>query len=272
MLLFEAERAWAYGQELLKESIDNDDNGLRRKAIARFRRALHWNDQMLALASELFAADRISGVAFAEATAYSLVLHGKVLRYRDDFAPALANLAVAKSILDELAASAISSRDQALAAAFVDEISPEIRYCAHELGRARAYDIDGIVAEQVPKHRDALVPAYTALTAKLQGAAKEGSTATARKLLKPVEWEGTPVPIRNPELVDAFIRVQEAEAKLDEDTSKKTSSRGKVGKYDAVLLALSDAEDIARKLLEAQQVRVVSLILSHGKLITEAAS
>lgn len=209
---------------------------------------------MLSLLSELFAADRVSALSFAEATAYSLVLHGKVLRYRDDFAPALANLAVAKSMLDELASNALLSRDQALATAFVDEISPEIRYCAHELGRARAYDIDAIVAEQVPKHRAALVPSYPVLAAKLGGMAKEGGTATARKLLKPVEWEGTPVPIRNPELVDAFIRVQEAEAKLDEDTSKKTTSRGKVGKYDAVLLALSDAEDVARKLLEAQQV------------------
>ena len=73
------------------------------------------------------------------------MLHGKILRYREDFTPALANLVTAKSILDDLSANAVLSRDQALATAFIDDISPEIRYCAHELGHARAFDIDAIV-------------------------------------------------------------------------------------------------------------------------------
>lgn len=271
LLLFEAERAWAYGQELLKQAIDDDDNALRRKAVARFRRALSWNDQMLALMQELFDAKRLPAVSLAEATAYSLMLHGKVLRHRDDFKPALANLAVARGVLDELSSHALLSRDQALATAFADEISPEIRYCAHELGRAKAYDIDGIVAELAPKHRGELVPSYAPLVERLAAEAKDGSAAAARKMLKPVEWEGTPVPIRNPELVDVFIRVQEAEAKLDQDigkaehTKKTSSSRNQVAKFDAVLLALSDAEETARKLLEAQQASNTVQTSAAGK-------
>ncbi|KAH7104344.1 hypothetical protein BKA62DRAFT_694378 [Auriculariales sp. MPI-PUGE-AT-0066] len=269
LLLFEAERAWAYGQELMKQSVDSDDNTLRRKAIARFRRAISWTEQLTALTTELFGQSRVTALTQTEALAYSLVLHGKVLRQRDDFEPALANFAVAKTLLDSLAANATTSRDQALASAIIDEISPEIRYCAHELGRSKAYDIDGVVAEQAPKHRETLVPAYSTLVDALGAQAKAAGTATAaRKTLKPVTWEGTPVPIRNPELVDVFIRIQEAEAKLDDDIAKEkgksANSRGKVAKFDAVLLALSDAEDVSRKLLEAQQLTGTSQASAPG--------
>jgi len=265
LLLFEAERAWAYGQELMKQAIDDEDNPLRRRAVARFRRALSWTDQFTALTTELFGQTRISALAQAEALAYALVLRGKILRQREDFKAALGNLAVAKTLLDALAANASTSRDQALATAAMDEIAPEIRYCAHELGREKAYDIDGVVAEHAPKHLEILVPGHASLLAALAEQAKSaGTTAAARKLLQPVTWEGTAVPIRNPELVDVFIRIQEAEAKLDDDTGRDKSSRGKVAKFDAVLLALSDAEDVARKLLEAHQLTGTSQATAPG--------
>ena len=111
---------------------------------------------------------------------------------------------------------------------------------------------------------------YDKLVAEL---AKEnaGGAAAASKKLKPLLWEGEPVPVRNPELVDVLLKVQEAEKKLQGVASEKVAQasesedkKGKVGKstkskqgvaaYDAILLALSDAEGVARKLVEAQQV------------------
>ena len=73
--MFEAERAWAYGQELMKEAIDEEDNVVRRKAIARLRRALSWADQLTTLTTELFTAGRISSQDQAEALAYRLVMY-----------------------------------------------------------------------------------------------------------------------------------------------------------------------------------------------------
>ena len=82
--------------------------------------------------------------------------------------------------------------------------------------------------------------------------------------------------MRNPELVDVFLRIQEAEQKLKdseiaklsppfgdgekkkEKVSKGTKSKRGVAAYDAVLLALSEAEGVARKLAEAQQVGLLS--------------
>jgi len=204
-------------------------------------------------------------------TAYTLVLNGRFLRYRDEFEDALVQLCVARGILDELAERAETSRDQALATYFADEIGPEIRYCAHELGHAKAYDVDNIVREQSAQHRAQIVDGYDALVQKLRNEAGAGSVGNERKL-KPLLWEGEPVPVRNPELVDVLVKVQEGEVKLREEESvvevsrpaqtdqerkkrrpaKGGKSKRGVAAYDNILLALSDAEDVARRLVEAQ--------------------
>ena len=98
---------------------------------------------------------------------------------------------------------------------------------------------------------------------------KEESSAVGqdRGKLKELLWEGEPVPVRNPELVDVLLKVQEAQEKLAEDKpdekgdadkkermGKGVKSKRGVASYDAILLALSEAEDVARKLVEAQKV------------------
>jgi signal recognition particle subunit SRP68 len=204
--------------------------------------------------------------------AYTLILNGRFLRYRDDYEDALIQLSVARVILDELAESAVTSRDQALATYFADEIGPEIRHCAHQLGHAKAYDVDNIVREQSALHRAQIVDGYDALMQKLRNDVGGDSGDKERKL-RPLLWEGEPVPVRNPELVDVLVKVQEGEIKLREESvqvstppqtdqekqkKRKPAKGGKskrgVAAYDNILLALSDAEDVARKLVEAQKV------------------
>ncbi|KZV74790.1 hypothetical protein PENSPDRAFT_625536 [Peniophora sp. CONT] len=275
LLLFEAERAWSYSQELLALSNlpSNDDRagGLRHNATGRFRRAVHWATQLLSQCQALHAAGRLSASGLLEVTAYTLVLNGRFLRYREEFEDALVQLSVARGIFDTLATRARTSRDQALAVYFADETGPEIRICAHELGRERSYDVDGIAAEVGSKHRTDVVDGYDALISQLNSESSAGAQDDARKRLEALEWEGEPVPIRNPELVDVLIKVQEGELKLKRETAELTDDaqsgkkgKGKKGKgsrskrsvaaYDNILLALSDAEQVARKLVEAQQL------------------
>lgn len=195
-------------------------------------------------------------------------MNGRFLRYRNDFEDALIQLCVARSLLDELAERAETSRDQALATLFSDEFGPEIRYCAHELGREKAYDVDAIVKEFAGRHRGDIVAGYDVLVKTFRGERAAGG-AHDKKQLETLMWEGQPVPVRNPELVDVLLKVQEAEGKIavprdmgdsgavDDKGRKKGKGLGSkkgVAAYDAILLALSDAEDVARKLLEAQQV------------------
>ncbi|KDQ17713.1 hypothetical protein BOTBODRAFT_185806 [Botryobasidium botryosum FD-172 SS1] len=257
LALFEAERAWAYSQELAAQG--EDDSTLRHRATGRFRRALHHAAELQSHAQALFDSKRLSGVSLLEIVAYALILNARFLLRKDEFDPALARFCVARSILDDLASSASTSRDQALYTFYADEISAEIRYSAHSLGRSKAYDVDGIVADVSPKHRKILVPNYENI---LIGT-KEGNSSDQgeKKKLKEIIWEGEPVPIRNPELVDVFLRVQEAEENLvkankqgEKGKSKGKRERGKISSFDGVLLALSEAEEVARKLVEAQQL------------------
>ena len=290
LLLYQAERAWSYAQELLSlaafPSNESKASALRHNATGRFRRAVHWATQLLSQCQVLYDAGRLGAENLLEMAAYTLVLNGRFLRYRDEFEDALVQLSVARGILDELAESADTSRDQALATYFGDEIGPEIRYCAHELGRAKAYDVDGIVREQSAQHRAQIVDGYEALVQKLKNVSGAESKGNGRKL-QPLLWEGEPVPVRNPELVDVLVKVQEGEVKLreesievsmptqtDQERKKRRPAKGGKSKrgvaaYDNILLALSDAEDVARKLAEAQK-NVSSVLLSFTISLTHS--
>ncbi|KAF8870563.1 hypothetical protein CPB85DRAFT_1446023 [Mucidula mucida] len=226
LLLMESERAWAYSQDLLAQSQKNTEHAttLRHSATGRFRRSVSWKS--------------------------TLILNGRFLRYREEFDDALVQLSVARHLLDELAGAARTSKDQALATLFGDEIGPEIRYCAHELGRAEAYNVDKIVGEVAATNRNVLVDGCDAL---LEAFKKQEESTNKRKTLREIVWEGEPVPVRNPELVDVFLKVQDAQAKLESsDAQGKSNSKKSVAAYDAILLALSDAEEVAKKLADAQ--------------------
>lgn len=234
---------------------------MRHSATGRFRRAVNWSTQLLSHCQELYIHGRFSAENLVEATIYTIVVNGRFLRYRDEFDDALVQLSIARSLLDSLAGAATTSRDQALAVLFADEIGPEIRHCAHEMGHLKAYDIDGIVAQLTPTQKNAIVEDYDGLLAKLKSQLLAPKQSESKKKLQRIVWEGQPVPVRNPELVDVFLKVQDGEARLAEAQSQASSgskggvrSKKGIAAYDATLLALSDAEEVARKLSEAQQV------------------
>ena len=201
-----------------------------------------------------------------ELTIYTLILNGRFLRSREEqLQVALSQLSVARYLLDNLYTQATSSRDQALATLLIDEIGPEIRYCAHHLGNKKAYDIDGIVQELAAIHKVELVEDCDNILAALREETARGAHSSLKQKLSTLIWEGKPVPVRNPELVDTLLKVQEAGARLtavnkssggDKIQSGTNIAKRNVGAYDTVLSALSDSEQVARKQVETQQVSV----------------
>lgn len=263
------------------EDAQKKSSAHRKHATRRMRRAIHWATQLLSHCQALSGQGRLSAEDLAQVTAYTLILNGRFLRQRFEFEDALVQLSVARNLLDSLADAAATSRAQALAVAFADEIGPEIRHCAHELRREKAYDVDAVVADVAPKHRNALVQDCDALLARL--GKDSGGAAEERGKLKELLWEDEPVPIRNPELVDVLLKVQEAEEKLTQarkaeekgvDAGEKSkgarSKRGGVASYDAILLALSEAEDVSRKLVEVHKVCACSFTRPGRQLTPQA--
>ncbi|KAG8981469.1 hypothetical protein FRB90_007233, partial [Tulasnella sp. 427] len=118
--LFEAERSWAYAQELLLEATKTKQTSVRRHALSRLRKALQWAKELSDRSSALHSSNpqRISHTSHAEISAYHLMLRGRFERTKDEFESALSNLAVSRSLLDALTNAAMSSRDQALYAVF----------------------------------------------------------------------------------------------------------------------------------------------------------
>ncbi|KAG8785976.1 hypothetical protein FRC15_000352 [Serendipita sp. 397] len=268
LLLFETERVWAYAQELLEIYVKSNETSDKRRAMSRIRRAQSWGTRLLQQCTVLFESSKLQPSYFLEVVTYELLVKGRFQRIREEFDTGVESLSVARSMLDELAANASTSHDQAIATVFIDEIAPEIRHCAHSLGHKRAYDIDSIVKEVAPRNRQKLVPQYEKIVAGM----KEDRYKTAKggkdtqQMLRNLEWEGEVVPLRNPELVDAFLKIEVASEKLEEKASvqtgkndastsqRHTKSRRKVAAFDGILQALSDAETIARKLSEAKRL------------------
>ncbi|KAF8741739.1 Signal recognition particle 9 kDa protein, partial [Rhizoctonia solani] len=256
--LFESERAYSFAQELYEQFTKSDDAKTRNIAMGRFRRAVKWSGH---LSSDLQALreiqpPRVSSTGLAEAVAYHLAIRGRLLRLQDEFQPGLEALVAARTLLDALSKSASSSRDHAIYVQFADEIAPEIRHCAHELGLARAYDIDGIVSTLGSKVASALIKDYENLSKGIQSEGAEKKGGDKAKQLQEIVWEGKPVPVRSPELVDALLRVQQASDGLPatgQTNIKPTQTRGLVTRFDGVLLALSEAEEVAKKLADAQK-------------------
>jgi signal recognition particle subunit SRP68 len=212
----------------------------------------------------LLETGKLKAIYYAEVATYDLLVKGRLQRIREEYDTGVASLAVARNMLDELASNASTSHDQAISTVFIDEVAPEIRHCAHSLGHKRAYDIDSIVKEVAPIHRTKLIPQYDQLIEAIHDATgKVADSKTAQRILQSLEWEGAPVPLRNPELVDAYLKVELASSKLAAGSTDRpaqdTKSRKKVTAFDSVLQALSDAENIARKLSEARKLAGGSL-------------
>jgi signal recognition particle subunit SRP68 len=233
----------------------------RRAAMGRFRRAQKWTEQLRELCKILHDNKRLTEDAFVQVSVYALLLNGRIMRLRDEFDHALASLSVGRTLLDQLSGSASTSHDQAVATVFIDEISPEIRHCAHSLGFERAYEIDRIVKKEAPRHAEKLLPGYSKLVADLQEEAKRGRGSVGKATLGGLVWEGQPIPVRNPELVGALLKVELSSQKLWSGQALKSGTPQKAGKsrsrivsFDGVLQALNDAEEVARKLSEAQKI------------------
>jgi signal recognition particle subunit SRP68 len=240
LLLFEAERLYAFAQELYAA-------GEHHKAIAKHRRSLSWAEKLTALCSQLPSTE-FPPSALLEIHVYSRIISGRLALKKDDFGTALASLAAAHHILDMLTQSYQSTRDQALASVFIDDISPEIRYCAHELKSNRAHEIPRIVASVGPKECEQSIPNFPALSKAIAASPSTAGKSTQTSWT----WEGKAVPIRSPELVDVLEKVQNAERKLN--AQEKQGNKARMAIYDAILQAWSEATDVARKLLEMQKV------------------
>ncbi len=248
LYLFEAERLYAYAQELYAA----DEH---HKAIAKHRRSLSWAARLTALCLQLSQAD-FPVAALFEVFTYSRIISGRLALKKDDFSAALSSLCAAHHLLDVLTRSSPSTRDQALASVFIDEISPEIRYCAHELKTNRSHDVQRIVNAIGPRECELTIEGFIELSNTLSTNAGSAAPQVEHIPNKLWTWDGKIVPIRNPELVDVLERVQNAEQRLA--NQDRLGNKARMTAFDAILQSWSEAQEVSKRITEMQKETTVA--------------
>lgn len=129
LVLFEAERAWAYGLEY-KQAIDQKASH-KHDSVRKFKRAAQYAEMLAELCQrELGESDTY---AVLESRAYSCIMKATAFfESQKQWKQALAEFWRAKAILERLAATG-SAEQEALCMARLDEIEPSIRYCLYNI-------------------------------------------------------------------------------------------------------------------------------------------
>lgn len=296
LLLFEAERAWAYSQELKQIPFDKEQDGsIRRHSLSRLRRAVVWSQTLTEVVQSL-GSGRVNVVSRAETASYHALLQGYEAFDKQKHQEALEYLSVARKVFDAISEASNDSRKEALAHSFVDGTEGMMRFSAYNLGFSEQ-NMDSLANDSAARDVcNKVVKNYDVLDEELRSLAQKAKTVDRVSQLDSVTWRGNQIPIRNVDLVEAISRVVAADADLRlsldskghtqeqqkrdrthkrqrltsaQRSAKKRSqtpsvatsqnpsstrtlpgSRTEMDGYDSLLAALTEAEDVAQRLVQ----------------------
>ncbi|BGP02174.1 signal recognition particle subunit SRP68 [Rhodotorula toruloides] len=266
IVLFDAERCWAYSQQL-KESLADPATPptTRHLLVKRLGKAVSLSKDLVALAQSPELSSRLSASHVAQIHAYHLVMDGSLAFERGKHDAGLKSLSIAFEVLGKLASTAASATDEALANEMMDEVEPMLRFCAYKLGKDTAAGVAPIAEEVAEQEMATAVPGWEELSQRLEEKGKQGEKESVE-----ITWRGETIPVRNAELVAAAVKVRDALATLKQDqtTARKAEvAQGKqkegkkeilgtkrMGTYDKALLVLGEAETMASQLVEDNKI------------------
>lgn len=270
LLLFESEHAWAAAEELWAKQTEETRAKLRRSSLGRARRAMQYATKLNELADALPSLDVHSR---AQCLAYVGLVRSASAFIQENWESTLRATASTRRLLTITSECSTSSRDEAVASSFLDTIDAQIRFATYSLGETED------AAERVctPDVCEEVLPGFGQVTTALQAAHPASASSTEPFVL---HWRSQTIPVHSLELHDAIQRVQAEEATLAlhaAPTNKSTpgkrtklshaqrnanrrsgmgrtsgsyANRGELDPFDRVLAALTDAESIARVLVD----------------------
>lgn len=270
LLLFESEHAWASAEELWAKQTEETRAKLRRSSLGRARRAMQYATKLNELADALPSLDVHSR---AQCLAYLGLVRSASAFIQENWESTLRATAATRRLLTITSECSPSSRDEAVASSFLDTIDAQIRFATYSLGETDD------AAERVctPEACEEVLPGWARVTQALQAAHPASASSNEPFVL---HWRSQTIPVHSLELYDAIQRVQAEEATLAQHvapTNKSTpgkraklshaqrnahrrhgmgrasdsyANRGELDPFDRVLAALTDAESIARVLVD----------------------
>nr|SVE91085.1 EOG090X04NF [Daphnia sinensis] len=223
--LIQAERAWAYAMQLKQES--NTEPRKKFHLIARLRKAVSHTIHLEYICQSPLCDARTK----LEAQAYSAWMQGTLFFELQEWKQASEKLVLSQTIYEKLA-SALNEDEQILYKQRVEELNPNLRYCAYNIGDSSAQqDLLNMRSKGGKSELDALI----AQTREKQAAS-----------LLEVTWRGRTVPVRL-EKIRVFLLAYQG---LDASLGKANDCDAKLSAYETILLDCKEAiqslkEDLA---------------------------
>ncbi|XP_043317247.1 signal recognition particle subunit SRP68 [Cervus elaphus] len=248
LVLMDAERAWSYAMQLKQEA--NTEPRKRFHLLSRLRKAVKHAEEL----ERLCESNRVDAKTKLEAQAYTAYLSGMLRFEHQEWKAAIEAFNKCKTIYEKLA-SAFTEEQAVLYNQRVEEISPNIRYCAYNIGdqsainelmqmRLRSGGTEGLLAEKL----EALIT---------QTRAKQAAT------MSEVEWRGRTVPVKIDKVRIFLLGLADNEAAIVQAESEETKER----LFESMLSECRDAIQAVREELKSdQKQRDYTLDVESGKV------
>jgi len=233
--LMAAERAWAYAMQLKFEM--NSEPRKKYHMQNRLRKARHHAELLVQLVMAEGAP--VDARTKLEAQAYSVWMTGLLCFELSDWVGAKSALTEARNIYEKLA-SITSVDDSAIYRSRMDEIVPNLRYCAYNIGDAAAKmdiskDLKGLRGHiQDTEQLDELIRET-----------REQQAAT----LQDVEWRGRKMAVLQDKARTFLLREKEFMSEISEgsDDKEDMSTDDKISAYESLLMDCKEAIEVLKK-------------------------
>ena len=166
----------------------------------------------------------ISARTRLEALAYLSIIRASGFFDRQKHSEALQANCVARKLLTFLAQHSSSAKDEAFANSFLDGGEAQIRFSAYQLG-LEEQDLGLIEAAAADEEVcEKWAPGYEALMKQVAAETKGSDTSKGDN---EINWRGTTIKIRNPELLDAYHTSKKEQAELEKALSQEQADPAK---------------------------------------------
>ncbi|KAM7394025.1 hypothetical protein PAMP_020852 [Pampus punctatissimus] len=247
VVLMEAERAWSYAMQLKQEA--NTEPRKRFHLLARLRKAAKHSEKL----EKLCESPRVDAKTKLEAQAYTAYLTGMVEFELQEWKLAMEAFNKCKTIYEKLA-SAFTEEMAVLYRQRVEEISPNIRYCAYNIGDQNA--INDLMQMRLTGGGGGM------MAEKLESLITQARTKQAATMSE-VEWRGRSVPVKIDKARIFLLGLADNEAAIAQTANEETKEH----LYETLLAECRDTIQAVREELknEAKQ-RERSSDADNGKV------
>uniref|UniRef100_A0A8C3B2K8 Signal recognition particle subunit SRP68 n=1 Tax=Cyclopterus lumpus TaxID=8103 RepID=A0A8C3B2K8_CYCLU len=232
LVLMEAERAWSYAMQLKQEA--NTEPRKRFHLLARLRKAAKHSEKL----EKLCESPRVDAKTKLEAQAYTSYLTGMVVFELQEWKLAMEAFNKCKTIYEKLA-SAFTEELAVLYRQRVDEISPNIRYCAYNIGDQNA--INDLMQMRLTGGGGGM------MAEKLEALITQARTKQAATMSE-VEWRGRSVPVKIDKARIFLLGLADNEAAIAQTANEETKEH----LYETLLAECRDTIQAVREELKSE--------------------